>query len=397
MPERIFVTGLGIICSIGNNISQSLISLKNQSTGIGNNSYINTRHLNLPVGEVKLSDQEIHSEVIENSDKQLYTRTTLMALKAIKEAFPPEFSKEKSQLRKGIISATTVGGMRNGEDHYIEFLSGKSNPERIESFDCGNSTEIIADKFNIKDYIATISTACSSSANSIITGARLIRNHIIDIAIAGGTDALCKFTINGFKSLEILDSEQCKPFDEHRCGLNIGEGAAYLVLESESTADPAQIICEFKGYGIANDAYHQTASSPNGNGAFLAMKEALLNACLEPEEISYLNAHGTATEINDLSEGKAIEQLFSTHFPLISSTKAFTGHALGAAGAIEAVFSILAIQHQMAWPNLNFKTKMKELHFDPLQNLSESEKIAHVMSNSLGFGGHNSSLIFSKY
>jgi 3-oxoacyl-[acyl-carrier-protein] synthase-1 len=205
--------------------------------------------------------------------------------------------------------------------------------------------------------------------------------------------------MNGFNTLMILDKEPCKPFDDNRMGLNLGEGAAFLVLESEELVKKTgkKVLAELTGYGNSCEAFHQTASTPEGKGAYMAMKEALDRSELKPEQIDYINAHGTGTDNNDLSEGRAIETLFGTNPPKVSSTKAYTGHTTSAAGGVEAVLSVLAIQHNMIFPNLNFKTQMKELSFSPVTELLENVKVDHVLSNSFGFGGNNSALIFSRY
>jgi len=286
--------------------------------------------------------------------------------------------------------------MRKSEQFYSDFIRNGSGEDFIGTHDAGDSTEKIADDLGIKHYLTTISTACSSSVNSIMMGARLLRNNVVDKVLVGGTDSLSKFTINGFNSLMILDKGACRSFDDSRNGLNLGEGAAYLVLErAADISDKKKILAYVSGYANANDAYHQTASSPEGKGAGLAMKQALSMADLQPEQISYINAHGTATLNNDLSEGLAIEDVFGQNIPKVSSTKPFTGHTLGAAGAIEAVFSVLALQNQLVYPNLNFKTQMKELHFKPVTKL-EKTPLNFVLSNSFGFGGNNSSIIFEK-
>jgi 3-oxoacyl-[acyl-carrier-protein] synthase-1 len=252
----------------------------------------------------------------------------------------------------------------------------------------------VASYFGINHNITTVSTACSSSANAIIFGSRLIKSGRLNRVLAGGTDALTRFTLNGFFALEILSPTGCRPFDRMRNGLTIGEGAAFLVLESELTADPDKILCEVTGYSNVNEAFHATASTSDGIGATLAMTGALESAGLNASQIDYINAHGTGTEINDLSEGNAIGALFGGRVPPVSSTKAFTGHTLGAAGAIEAVFSTLSIKNQIVLPNLNYSEKMPELSFEP-QRTVENQQIRHVMSNSFGFGGSNSTLIFS--
>jgi 3-oxoacyl-[acyl-carrier-protein] synthase-1 len=301
----------------------------------------------------------------------------------------------------GLISATTVGGMDRSEFFYQEFLQNDSKGKLMDivNHDCGDSTERIARYFGIKGFTTTISTACSSSANAIMFGAELIKSGKLGCVIAGGTDSITKFTINGFNTLMILDKNGCKPFDENRAGLTLGEGAAFLVLESEERAfrDGKTILSELTGYGNANDAYHQTASSPEGTGATLAMQKALTMSGLPASKIGYINVHGTGTQNNDLSEGIALQKIFGEQAPPFSSTKSFTGHTLGAAGSVEAVISILAIRNRMIFPNLNFTTPMKELNIRPEKDLIRDTEIHHVLSNSFGFGGNNSTLIFSKF
>ncbi len=249
----------------------------------------------------------------------------------------------------------------------------------------------------IYDYRATISTACSSAANAIMHAARLIQQGIVDRAVVGGVDALSKFTLNGFNSLMILDKEHCKPFDENRKGLNLGEGAGFIVLDSKDAMEKSgkKATCLLAGYANANDAYHQTASSPTGEGAYLSMCNALNMSGLKAEDIDYINVHGTATDNNDLSEGTAIKRIFGDKIPFFSSTKAFTGHTLAAAAGIEAVFSILALENGVIFPNLNFDKVIPQLNLLPVTKLKKGLDIKNVLSNSFGFGGNNSTLIFS--
>jgi 3-oxoacyl-[acyl-carrier-protein] synthase-1 len=196
----------------------------------------------------------------------------------------------------------------------------------------------------------------------------------------------------------ILDKVQCRPFDATRAGLNLGEGAAYLVLESAESVHSrkSNALCMVAGYGNACDGYHQTASSPDGKGATLAMNYALEMSGLKPSDIDYINAHGTGTTNNDESEGIAIMNVFGNSIPPVSSTKAFTGHTTSAAGSVEAVISILAIQEGFLPPNLNFRNQIEILSFTPVQELRKNVKLNHVLSNSFGFGGNNSAIIFSK-
>ena len=212
----------------------------------------------------------------------------------------------------------------------------------------------------------------------------------------GGFDSLSKFTLNGFRSLFILSETPCKPFDKNRTGLNLGEGAAFLVLESEGTLQITgnSPICVLTGYANTNDAFHQTASSENGEGAFLCMNQALKSANLNPDDIDYINLHGTGTVNNDLSEGMALKRLFGHNLPLFSSTKSFTGHTLGAAGAIEAVFSVLSLQNNFIFPSPGFEVPM-DPELIPVTRTRSFPGIKNIMSNSFGFGGNETTLIFS--
>ena len=227
-------------------------------------------------------------------------------------------------------------------------------------------------------------------------GAQLIKNKIVDRVICGGAEVLSKFTINGFNALMILDTQHCRPFDATRKGLNLGEGAAYVVLESEAEAQRARRkpFAELLGYANANDAFHQTASSPDGMGAYQAMYGALKSGGINPNEIDYINAHGTATENNDLSEGLAMQKLFDGKVPTFSSTKSYTGHTLAAAGSVEAVFCLMSMKHGFIFPNLNYKVPMEELSIRPEVVLQKGKNLKYVLSNSFGFGGNTSSLLF---
>ncbi|MDD5570086.1 MAG: beta-ketoacyl-[acyl-carrier-protein] synthase family protein [Bacteroidales bacterium] len=400
MSDRVFVTGIGIISAIGNSSDEVLNSINLKKSGIKLSSYLDTVYKNeIPFGEVKFSNKEL-SEKLKINSGQIITRTALLGMLAAKEAINHAQIKNISEARTGLISATSVGGMDRSEIFYEEFIADnkKGRLRNIIGHDCGDSTEKIADMLGIKDFITTISTACSSSANAIMFGARLIKNNMLDRVIAGGVDSITKFTLNGFNTLMILDRQNCRPFDEKRNGLNLGEGAGFIVLESERiiNKNKKEILCELKGYGNASDAYHQTASSPDGFGACIAMRKALEAANLKPEEIDYINAHGTGTPNNDLSEGKAIENVFESKIPYFSSTKAYTGHTLGASGGIEAVLSVLAIKNNLIFPNLNFENQMKDLKITPVKELIKNIEVKNVLSNSFGFGGNNTTLIFSK-
>ncbi len=400
MPKRVFVTGIGIISAIGNDTREVQDSLLNLQSGIGNLTGIESVYKNeIPVAEIKASNNELLP--LANPAKNCpHTRTALLGLIAASQAIRQSNIESLSDSRTGLISGTTVGGMDLSEKFYKRFLGdhSKGRLRNIYGHDCGDSTETLARTLGIGGFISTINTACSSSANAIMLAARMIRHGLLDRAIAGGTDALTLFTLNGFNSLMILDREPCRPMDETRNGLNLGEGSGFLVLESEEMWKKSgkPILGEVSGFGNACDAHHQTASSPEGNGAFLSMKLALDSAGLTPGDIDYINAHGTGTKNNDLSEGIAVERIFGSKVPAISSTKSYTGHTLGAAGAIEAVISILALTNGTVYPSLRFVKQMNELNFIPVTGLQTNAPIRHVMSNSFGFGGNNSTLIFSR-
>jgi 3-oxoacyl-(acyl-carrier-protein) synthase len=400
MAKRVFITGIGIISSIGNNGSETLESLLACKSGIGEITLFPTLHKGkLPMAEVKIPTADLLGMTGHAGEKNL-TRTALLGMVAASEAVKSSSINDIREYRTGLLSATTVGGMDRSEGFYEKFLDNPRSGRLMEivNHDCADSTDRIARHLGIKDFVTTISTACSSSANTLMFGAELIRSGRLDRVIAGGTDAVTKFTLNGFNTLMILDKNGCRPFDENRAGLTLGEGAAFLVLESEDiilkTDKP--VLAELTGYGNANDAYHQTASSPEGTGAYLAMTQALALSGLKPADISYINVHGTGTQNNDLSEGIAMERIFGECVPPFSSTKAYTGHTLGAAGGVEAVLSVMSILHGLIYPNLRFETPMKELNIRPETKLTRGAAISHVLSNSFGFGGNNSALIFSK-
>lgn len=398
MSSSVYIAGVGVISAIGNNAEENLTSLKNKQAGMGDITLMDTIYKGvLPVAEVKLSNAQL-AEKTGLPDN--ISRTTLLSMVAAQEALNDAGIPELKDLRTGFVSANSVGGMDKSEDFFVDFLADNNKGKLRNIFDheCGSMTEIVADKLGINDFMSTVSTACSSSANAIFYGARLIKNDVLDVVIAGGTDSITKFTLNGFNTLMILDKEFCKPFDENREGLNLGEGSGYVVLVSEKVAKTLSKApyCKLSGYNNSNDAYHQTASSPEGTGSYLAMQGALKKSGLQTTDIDYINLHGTGTPNNDSAEGTAIKRLFEKDFPPMSSTKSYTGHTLGASGGIEAVFSVLAIANGIIYPNLRFETRMEELPFEPEKELLTNQDIKHVMSNSFGFGGNCTSLIFSK-
>lgn len=391
------IVNTGVITAIGDHTAGCLASLLAGKSGISYAAHLATHWQNeLPVGEVKYSNEQLAAQAGVSAQ---WPRTALLSMLAAKECWMPYQAKAKG-LRTGFFSANTVGGMDLTESFYGGF---KNDPGYGENFqfvhhECGAITQLVAEALDINDFVTTISTACSSSANSIMMAAQMIENGMLDIAIAGGADGLSRFTLNGFNTLMILDRQFCQPFDQNRRGLNLGEGAGYVLLMNEKAIQQcgAAAICTVSGYANANDAYHQTASSPEGTGNKLAMTEALRIASLQPSDIDYINLHGTGTANNDSSEGKAIQEVFAGQIPAASSTKAYTGHTLGASGGVEAVFSTLAIRDGLVYPNLRWQTAMEDISWTPVTELQTGKDIRHVLSNSFGFGGNCSSLVFSK-
>ena len=397
MKRGVAITGMGIISSIGNTVEETFQSLIKKEPGISRIENIETIHKDhIKVGEVKATNKEL-IDILDLPPTNSYSRTAMLSEIAAKQAVKNANIKNINDYRTGFISASSVGGMDKTEKYNFTGFDKPENRKYIESRACSDSTTKVANTLGITDFVTTVSTACSSSANAIMLGARMIKSGKLDRVIVGGADCLSKFTINGFNALMILSDTDCKPFDENRKGLNLGEAAAYLVLESEEIVkkENKKVIAYISGYANANDAFHQTASSDNGEGATLAMKKALEVASLSPDAIDYVNAHGTATPNNDSSESKALQRVFGRSIPDMSSTKAYTGHTLAAAAAIEAVFSILALQYNKIFPNLNFEKPIADTNIIPALDVIDKD-LKHVLSNSFGFGGNCSTLIFSK-
>lgn len=395
MRRRVFVTSTGAISAIGNSVAEQLDQLWSTSPGLDQPVHLKTVHREVFVGEVKLSNEQLRKS--SGLDGEFVSRASMLACHAAKEAMEGI----KEPLGKwAVISGNTGGGMSLTEQYYKSYFKPET-PDNdfltLHNHHSGDSTDAIRGMFADSGFNATISTACSSSANAILFAARLIQLGQIDAAIAGGVDALSAFTLNGFRSLRIMEDQPCRPFDKNRVGLNLGEGAAFLVLESEESAarHGRKIMCELTGWANANDAFHETATSPEGEGAKLAMEQALKVAKLSPTDIGYINAHGTGTENNDQTEAQAVSRIFGNDVPAISSTKGYTGHTLGAAGSLEAVYAIHAMLGGKTFANAGLKENDPEIAWIPETNPREIE-IKHTMTNSFGFGGNASSLIFSK-
>ncbi len=386
---------MGVISAIGDSVATNRMALMKGKTGIGSLELFPSKYGKLlPFGEIKMETNTLKERL--NARIPGITRTSLLAMLAFEEAI------HDSQLNAlqiqsndtALIGATTVGGMCYTDQLYHDANSGDGGSEFLSDYDCASVNIALQSRYNINGIINTINTACSSSANAIMYGARLIKSGRANRAIVGGCDSLAKFTINGFNALHILSNHPCAPFDEARNGLNLGEAAAFLVLEKEETLAGKKIYAELTGYCNANDAYHPSSLSETGDGPYNAMEGALKMAGLLPTDIDFINAHGTGTENNDLVESVAMQRLFE-RVPAFASSKANTGHTLGAAGALEAVYSILNLQNQEIYPGLNWKQPIAAMGLQPV-TVYRQMQLNHVMSNSFGFGGNCSSLVFSK-
>ena len=389
------ITGIGVVSALGVGVESNLVALRAGQSGLDGVRLFQTNH-RVPVGEVKMDNSALKNR-LGLDQNATFSRTALLGMLAAKEALTDANFEKKNDLKIGLISSTSVGGMDLTERFYRDFMvdQNKGRLRLAAHHDSADSTIAIAQYCGIGDFSTTISTACSSAANAIMLGARMLQAGLLDVVVAGGTDSLCQFTLNGFKSLMILDENRCRPFDDTRAGLNLGEGAGYIVMqraEHPSAKDYGYLL----GFANTNDAHHQTATSQSGDGAFLSMSKAMQMAHLSTGEIDYINVHGTGTGNNDASEAAALQRIFGDQIPPFSSTKAFTGHTLAAAGGIEAVFALLSIQHGEIWPNLNFHTPMHELPLMPETTLVSGKNLQTVMSNSFGFGGNCATLIFGK-
>ena len=394
--SRIVVTGMGVISAIGSTVEENRRSLIAGKCGITNLENFPSRFAGvMPFGEIKIATDTLKEQL--HAHEHGATRTMLLSLHAFNEAIADSklSADEISAADTAFISGNTVGGMCLTDELYADTRSKENGSEYLTSYDSASVAIYVQERYKMNGIINTFNTACSSSANAIMYGAKLIQNGFAKRAIVGGADTLAKFTINGFNALRILSDETCRPFDKDRKGLNLGEGAAYLVLEKEEDAAGKKIYAIVAGYGNANDAFHPSSLSAEGAGPVAAMQQALKKANINAGEIGFINAHGTATENNDEVESAAMKNVFDL-VPAFASTKGNTGHTLGAAGAIEAVYSILSLTQQEIYPALHFEHAIDATGLVPVDAYRKIS-LQHVMSNSFGFGGNCTSLIFSKY
>lgn len=383
------VTGIGLVSGVGRGVGPHWASLVESRHGLKPLSLFQAEGIPVGfVGEVPSSAIELNSRV---------SRTEALALTAASEALQDA---QGHPQQDGIIAiGTTTGGIESSEKHYLQHLGSASVRDRdsLRRHAAGCIADRVASQFGLLGERQTISTACSSSANAI--GYAAMRVELgSPWALAGGADSLCLITYCGFHALRLLSPEPCKPFDRARRGLSLGEGAAFLFLEPLSSARRRNKIPYglISGWGCTADAYHMTAPDPEGRGAARAIRAALTDARVEPDEVDYINAHGTATPANDRTEALAIRSVFGDHNPPISSTKGITGHALGAAGAIEAAFSLLSLKNGFAPPSVGLVDGDPSLGLNLISKEGLTRELNVAVSHSFGFGGNNAVLVLTR-
>lgn len=380
------VTGIGIVTALGAGVEVHRAALHSGRTGLRPLSLFTLEGLApAPVGEV---DPGL-------LDASLGSRTLALALRAVREALGA-----RELVGEGVLAlGTTTGGIAESEQHYLKHRGTEGREDRalLVHHPLGATVDVLASMLGLEGERHTFSTACSSSANAIGYGAMRIEQGA-PWALVGGVDALCRTTYTGFHSLRLLSPEPCRPFDRRRRGLSLGEGAAFLLLEPVLSARAQGTLTHgfVAGWGATSDAHHVTAPHPEGRGAMEAMRAALADAGCTPDEVQYVNAHGTATPANDHAEARALAQVFGQQAPLTSSTKGLTGHTLGAAGAVEAVLSLVSLDEGFvpATVGLEEPDAALALHHVPAGGVAL--RLETVLSNSFGFGGNNAALVFTR-
>jgi len=387
--QRVLITGFGVVSPLGGDNAENLKSLHNGTDCVSTVTAFDVSKTRCrTAGQVS---NDWLKEPMTRKNQRL-DRSSLMMLQATREAI-----RTAGQIvPQMMVISTSSGGMFNGERFYRSLIESRPRAgaaRAVANYMAQKPVLDVQEKFGWRIPAQIISNACASGTNAIGHAFQLVRAGLYESVICGGYDPLSELVFTGFDSLQAATPEKIRPFDRDRNGLVLGEGAGVLVLESEpaAAARRATVFGEIVGYGISTDNYHLTQPDPSGIGPKLAMERALADAKLDPASIDYVNAHGTATVFNDATEGIAISELMP-NVP-ISSTKSMMGHALGGAGAIEAVFSLLAILHQFLPPNINFRQPEPDWTFRVVGNQEEPAKIRRVASNSFGFGGANATLI----
>jgi 3-oxoacyl-[acyl-carrier-protein] synthase II len=396
---RIAVTGAGIICSIGNSKEEVWRSVRESRAGIGKLSRFPGETFPTDIAAEIESDLAPLIPISRRQAKRL-SRTDLLAVIAANEAIEQANAAPMPlPLDRAIVSTgTSTGGLLEGEDYYFRRLvvgRHRAPASRVVQQPTSGPSDAVARAFKLGGGVISNATACASAGAAIGMAADYLRSRHADVALAGGSDALCRLTYSGFNVLQAVDPAPCSPFAAERKGITLGEGAAYLVLErwDDAVARGATILAEFCGYGASCDAHHPTAPSEDGRGAEAAMRAALAES--GAASVDYVNAHGTGTLLNDAAETKAIVSAVGTAVP-VSSSKSYFGHTLGAAGGVEAVISVLALTHQLAPPTLRLTAAANDCHLDYIPHTPRPMQMGSVLSNTFGFGGSNVSLLFKR-
>ncbi|MBK5259503.1 MAG: beta-ketoacyl-[acyl-carrier-protein] synthase family protein [Thermoanaerobaculia bacterium] len=395
---RIAVTGAGIICSIGNNKEEVWRSICESRAGIAKLTRFPGETFPTDIAAEVAGDFESELPISGREAKRL-SRTDLLAVKAAAEAIAQanEGASSPLPLERAVVSTgTSTGGLLEGEDFYFKRLvvgRRRAPASHVLQQPTSAPSDAVAHAFGAGGGVVSNATACASGGAAIGMAADYLRARHADVAIAGGSDALCRLTYSGFNVLQAVDSSPCSPFGAERKGITLGEGAAYLVLErwDDAVRRGANILAEFCGYGASCDAHHATAPAEDGRGALAAMRAALEESGLT--SVDYVNAHGTGTLLNDSAETRAIESALGTAVP-VSSSKSYFGHTLGAAGGVEAVISVLALMNQIAPPTLRLSHTAPDCNLDYIPHTPRPMAMASAISNTFGFGGSNVSLLF---
>jgi len=398
---RLAVTGVGIICSIGRNKDEVWRSIVESRSGIGGLTKFPGD--TFPTDIAAEVDEDLDGTLaIDGREAKRMSRSDLLAVIAASEAVAQSDRGAGAPLprdRAVVSTGTSTGGLLEGEDFYFDRLvRGRRRvaASRVLQQPTSGPSDAVARALNLGGGVLSNATACASAGAAIGVAADLLRSRHVDVAVAGGSDALCRLTYSGFNVLQAVDEKPCKPFAAERKGITLGEGAAYLVIErwDDAVARGAAILAELCGYGATCDAHHPTAPHEDGRGAEAAMRRAIAEAGDEPR-IDYVNAHGTGTLLNDSAETKAIIAAVGESVP-VSSSKSYFGHTLGAAGGIEAVITVLALQHQLAPPTLRLDMPAADCTLDYIPHTPRPMAMTNVLSNTFGFGGSNVSLLFRR-
>jgi 3-oxoacyl-(acyl-carrier-protein) synthase len=386
--KNVLITGLGVISAAGGNLDETLNSFAYEKRNAGRVSLFETV-LNYPVFEVREIPEEITLEG---------QRTLSLALCAVYEALgEADLDAGLANFRVGVCMGTTVASQLNDLEFYKSYRSDGSAPmTAVDRFLKGNLAQCISRKIGAHGPSLTVVNACSSGTDAIGAALSWLKNGLCDIAIAGGADELSRIPYCGFGSLGIVSPDLCAPFDRDRKGLNLGEGAGVLVMETADSARQREKTSDLYigGYGSGGDAYHLTSPSPDGTGLKAAIHKALTDSGVAPQQVSFVNAHGTATIENDIVEGKVLKNIFGADLKMLS-TKGFTGHALGAAGGMEAVFTAICLRKGWIPASAGFENMDEAISIAPVKSRTAING-SYAVSTSLAFGGNNAALVFKR-